>query len=133
MFSLCFDKISKFPVFSLTLLTGNFFGPFSLFSLCRGYPATHDVPAQTIKAKGIQRGLSFDRPYSVRPCQCCRLSLPGTAGDVIYGPGTCHVPPPPPPLLLRFLNFGISRLASSLWQTGRASLSIEGLDGELRR
>ena len=32
-----FGKISKFPVFSLT---GIFFGPFSLFSLCSGYPDT---------------------------------------------------------------------------------------------
>ena len=32
--SLCFGKISKFPVFFLT----EFFGPFSLFSLCNGYP-----------------------------------------------------------------------------------------------
>ena len=35
--SLCFGKISKFPVFSLT---GNFWGPFPLFSLCSGYPVT---------------------------------------------------------------------------------------------
>ena len=33
--SLCFGKISKFPVFSLT---GKFFWSFSLFSLCCGYP-----------------------------------------------------------------------------------------------
>ena len=33
--SLFFGKISKFPVFSLT---ENFLGPFSLFSLCSGYP-----------------------------------------------------------------------------------------------
>ena len=30
-----FGKISNFPVFSLT---GIFWGPFSLFSLCSGYP-----------------------------------------------------------------------------------------------
>ena len=41
VFSLCLDKIpcvlTNFPN-SLFTLTGIFFGPFSLFSLCRGYP-----------------------------------------------------------------------------------------------
>ena len=35
VFFLCFGKISKFPVF---FPDREFFGPFSLFSLCSGYP-----------------------------------------------------------------------------------------------
>ena len=57
--SLCFGKISKFPVFSLT---GNIFWPFSLFSLCRGYavlynklrsPNSGRLPAKTGGLTGL--------------------------------------------------------------------------------
>ena len=44
--SLCFGKISKFPVFSLT----EFFLPFSLFSLCSGYPDQASKKLQTLPA-----------------------------------------------------------------------------------
>ena len=46
MLSLCFGKISRFPVFSLT---GIFF-PFSLFSLCRGYPVQSFLVERTLRS-----------------------------------------------------------------------------------
>ena len=54
--SLCCGKISKFPVFSLT---GNFFWPFSLFSLPRGYPGQCKSPPSP-RGPGSRQVLQVD-------------------------------------------------------------------------
>ena len=61
VFSLCFGKISKFPVFSLTVI---FLLLFSLFSLCSGYPEirlSHQASVNTCSPEG---GVVWNLPYS---------------------------------------------------------------------